>query len=639
MTLRILCLEDNPDDAEIAQRELRQSGIDAMWELVDSREGFEASLRLQAPDLILSDHNVPGFGGRAALVVARELRPEVPFVLFTGSLSEEAAVEYMKAGAADYIIKDRAARLGPAVGEALARARERRELKGYEVFLRQIMDANPNPIFVKDRDGRFLLANSAMSKLYGARSPEELVGCTDADFGLDPATRAAMRSAEALVWNVGKPQLVAEETIAVDGASEARVFQTIRMPLTVPGRDGPTLLGVATDITERKRLEDQLRHSQKLEAVGQLAGGVAHDFNNLLSVMLGHTELLLQELPPGDSARDDVVTIQDAAQRAAQLTRQLLTLSRRQVLQPRVVDLNLLLTQIERLVRRVLPATIEVKLDLTTALASVRADVGQLEQVVMNLIVNARDAMPDGGVLTLETRHVDLDDAYLAKHPGVVPGRFVCCTIRDTGTGMAPETRARLFEPFFTTKGPTQGTGLGLAVVYGIVKQSGGDITVDSEPGRGASFHVYLPSVTETPVALSPVDGLQPPSGSETVLLVEDNDGVRRLTARILRMLGYDVLEAINADEADERAATHPGIIHALVTDLVMPGRSGREVATAMRLARPGIVVIYVSGYSGDVLGEDRPLEPGAFFLQKPYRVASLARVLRDALDTVRRVS
>ncbi len=385
-----------------------------------------------------------------------------------------------------------------------------------------------------------------------------------------------------------------------------------------------------------RRTEEQFRQAQKMEAVGRLAGGVAHDFNNLLTVILSYSQFAIEDLKPGDPLRDDITQIDEAARRAADLTRQLLAFSRQQVLQPRVLDINQILTPMERMLRRLLGEDVTLSLRPGAGLGRTVADQSQLEQVVMNLAVNARDAMPTGGNLAIETTNVRFDPGHVGGPSGLPPGDYVMVSVSDTGVGMAPATCARIFEPFFTTKEAGKGTGLGLSTVFGIVRQSGGYISVDSELGHGTTFNVYLP-MTDRPADAKIDDGSPVVlRGSETVLLVEDEDQVRAVATAILRRHGYNVLETSNGGEAFLVSKTFPSTIHLLLTDVVMPRMSGRTLAEELAPLRPDMRVLYASGYTDDATIHHGVLQAGVAFIQKPFTPDTLLRKVREVLDSSR---
>lgn len=391
-------------------------------------------------------------------------------------------------------------------------------------------------------------------------------------------------------------------------------------------------VGISMDITERRTLEEQYHQSQKMEAVGRLAGGVAHDFNNLLTAILGYCQLLLNDLPPGDPLRLDVAEIYKAGESAAGLTRQLLTFSRKQIIEPKVLDLNVIVGNMRGLIGRIIGEDVKVVLNLRAGLATVQADAGQMEQIVLNLAVNARDAMPNGGTLTIETADVDLDENYANKHFPVKPGPYVGLTVSDTGMGMSPEVQARLFEPFFTTKEIGKGTGLGLATVHGIVARSGGSIGVSSEVGNGTSFTAYFPLTTLSVASGLPAPAVQARPAEETLLVVEDEEALRILAKRILERQGYRVLLAANAGEALQLFKSNE-IIDLILTDVIMPGGSGAELTKRLVAERPGLKVLYMSGYTDDAISHHGVLDPGIAFLNKPFTSESLRRKIREVLD------
>ncbi len=417
---------------------------------------------------------------------------------------------------------------------------------------------------------------------------------------------------------------------ACGGETRPQWFRLIVTPMRGDGRpEGAVVMHV--NVSDHKRVEQQLHHAQKMEAVGRLAGGVAHDFNNLLTVINGYAEMVQDRLPPGDPVRELVGEITRAGERAAALTRRLLAFSRQQLVVPQVLDLNALVADTEKLLRRLIGEDVELVADLEPALGRVQADPGQVEQILMNLAVNARDAMPRGGRLTIQTRNLRVD---VSDSSGVVPGPYVLLAVADTGCGMDEATQARLFEPFFTTKGPGRGTGLGLATVHGIVQQAGGHIAVESAPGRGTTFRIYLPRVEAVgPTRKSQQGAHLRPGGRETILLVEDESAVRALVRAVLQDGGYQVLEARDGREALQMVEQYPGPIHLLVSDVVMPELGGRELADRLAGLRPDLKILYLSGYTDDAVLRHGVREAEAVLLQKPFTPDALALTVREVLD------
>lgn len=390
---------------------------------------------------------------------------------------------------------------------------------------------------------------------------------------------------------------------------------------------------LAENVTERKQLENQLRQAQKMQAIGQLAGGVAHDFNNLLTVVEGQVEMMLSEVPPSDGLRHRLEEVEKAAHLASTLTRRLLAFSRMQVFQSKVLDLNAVIVGVSQMLARLIGENIEMTFRPGPDLGHVKADPSQVEQVLMNLVVNARDAMPEGGRLTIETHNAHLDTTFVRQQAVVERGDYVVLVVSDTGRGMDDETQARVFEPFFTTKQPGQGTGLGLSMVYGVVKQSGGYIWVYSEPARGATFKIYLPRVMDPADETATVVSVTSPRGKETILLAEDEEGVREIVSGFLESKGYQVLTAEDGVSAEQIAKLHKGEIHLLLTDVVMPRKGGRDLAEDLRQILPHMKVLFISGYTGDFVVRNAILESGAVFLQKPFSMQSLAKKIREVLD------
>ena len=400
-------------------------------------------------------------------------------------------------------------------------------------------------------------------------------------------------------------------------------------------KEGPHVLASIIDISERQQLQSQLLQAQKMESIGRLAGGVAHDFNNLLTAIIGYAETMGTYIQ-GETAQEDLGEILKSAQRATSLTRQLLAFSRRQVMTPRVISLNAALTDMEGLLRRLIREDIKLHWHLRPATGNIKVDAGQLEQVIMNLVVNAKDAMPRGGKLTIESSNVELDRDYAKQHLEVHPGPHIMLAVSDTGTGMNEEIQKRLFEPFFTTKAKGEGTGLGLATVYGIVQQSGGSIYVYSHLGVGTTFKVYWPRIQGAATAKrKPKTAKEPGGGKETILITEDEESIRKLAARVLAEKGYRVLVAGDGDEALRIAKNHNGEIHLLLTDLILPGINGRQLATSIIHQHPGAKVLYMSGYTENIIAHHGMLEDGVALLEKPFTPNMLCRKVRDSLDTL----
>jgi PAS domain S-box-containing protein len=498
-------------------------------------------------------------------------------------------------------------------------------------ILRTLIDALPDVIFTRDTQGRFVHGNQATLALVGLEREDQLSGKTV--FDVFSPHHAEKFHAEDETVLAGRPLLNKEEFFAV-GRGGPRWYLTIKVPLRSGTGEIIGLIGIARDITDRKKLEEQLRQSHKMEAIGKLAGGVAHDFNNLLTVISGYCEILLNLPAESFSHHGAVRTIRDAAERAASLTRQLLAFGRQSLLQPRVLDLNEVVAGTAAMLDRLIGENIRLETRLAPGLWSVRVDPGQLDQVLINLAVNARDAMPRGGTLTIETRNVQLHADDLRDQPGLAPGGYVLLAVSDSGEGMPPEVLGRIFEPFFTTKGVGEGTGLGLATVFGIVQQSGGCIHAASEVGRGSTFKLYFPaSEVSSPESAAP--GSTPPAneGAETVLIVEDEPGVRKMAQLSLELQGYKVLTAANGVEALKIANARGEDIDLLITDVVMPLMSGPDLAKNLSSRFARLQILFMSGYPGDATTRHGLLDLEAAFIQKPYSPSTLAEKVRQVLD------
>ncbi len=512
---------------------------------------------------------------------------------------------------------------------ALRAAQE--NLRRSEANFRSLVTNAPYGICSCDSTGKILDANPAFLDLLGMTSPNEVIG--QHIYSLYAETEQWFDLADHLRSSAPFQGLTAEWKRQSGTTTMVRVSGR---SVSNGRKEGVVFEIFAEDVTERRVLEQQLRQSQKMEAVGRLAGGIAHDFNNLLMVISGYSEFLLERLGGEPHLRGPAQEIANASERASSLTRQLLAFSRKQMLAPRIINLNDIAAENLKMLTRMIGEDIDLVMIPGQKLWSVRADAGQIEQVIMNLAVNARDAMPSGGKLTIETSNVTLDEEYARLHAPSRAGDYVMVSISDTGAGMDPETQSHIFEPFFTTKGP-KGTGLGLSTVYGIVKQSGGYIWVFSEVGRGTTFKIYLPRVAstgETAVQVVPAMRFQKVEpGTETILLVEDEANLRYLARQYLEKQGYRVIEAADGAVAMQIAVAHDGIIHLLLTDVIMPGMNGRELAQRISEIRPNVKVLYMSGYTENVIGHGGMLEPGVLLLQKPFNLRDLKSKVREVLD------
>jgi len=633
--LRLLLVEDSDADAEILARELKRAGFTVEFARVQTAAEVEAALGRREWDIVVGDNSMPGFSGGEALAIVRARGLDIPFIFVSGTMGEDLAASALEAGAGDALAKGDLRRLVPVIRRELRDAADRRARRDSETALRAseasytaLVEQAPVGIYRSTPTGRFLSANPALARILGYSTPQELLAL---DMARDVYADADERR-----------RLVAQDTYTnqvyeeLEATWKKKDGTRIRVQLSVRASRKPDgqvefYEAFVRDITNQRQLEAQLAQAQKMEAIGRLAGGVAHDFNNLLTVILSYSDLLLEDLPADSSDREDVTQIRKAAQGASELTRQLLAFSRQQVLQPKVVDINVSVSGIERLLTRVLREDIKLACTLAPDAGMIRVDPGQLEQVIMNLAVNARDAMPGGGLLTIETANVDLDADYLHGHPLAKPGPYVMLAVTDTGMGMDAATQSRIFEPFFTTKDVGKGTGLGLATVQGIVQQSGGFIWVYSEPDHGTVFKIYLPRVDE-PTSPDDVTNADDVRGTETILVAEDVPAVRAVTREMLKRYGYHVLEAADGLTALQVAADYKETIHLLLTDVVMPDLSGRDLAERFRTLRPAMSVVFMSGYTDDAVVRHGILQEGIAYLQKPFTPVSLAKKVRGVL-------
>ncbi len=637
--LRVLVVDDAGDHAELVREMVRFVGA---WPDAEVSKAESYATALEAFDRTTFDLAFFDYwlGSENGLRLIREIRQRgihTPVIVLTGHGAEDVAVEAMKAGAADYLSKSnlsvdaigRAMRYALAIGarEEQQRAAEQ-ALRASEERFRALVENSWEVLLLLDQDGRITYTTPSAGRQFGW-TPDSMIGRALVDL-LHPEDQRHV--AQRLSSAAGRPgeQMMTEARIRRSDGSYRSMDAIVVSRLHEPTING--IVFNARDITEGRRLEEQLRQAQKMEAVGRLAGGVAHDFNNLLTAILGYCNLALDDMAPNDVSRRDLEEIKDAGERAATLTRQLLAFSRRQMLQPEPVDLNGLVQQTQKMLTRILGEDIELSIELAADLPLVTADPASVEQIIVSLAMNARDAMPEGGHLVLETAVVELDGSYADSHATVLPGPYVMLAVSDTGEGMDAATRSRVFEPFFTTKAQGKGSGLGLATVYGIVKQSGGYIWVYSEPAHGTVFKVYLPIVSAPIMAARELKQIEPPRASETILLVEDEEAVRALTGEVLRRQGYEVIEAEHGKQALELVQRLSAEIHLLLTDIVMPYMNGRDLAEQISSLRPRTKVLFMSGYT-DHAAVHRELSAGAPFLQKPFTPDALARKVRGLLD------
>lgn len=769
-SIRILFVEDVPTDAELAQREIKRVLNSAIFQRVETQEDFLTALETFQPDLIISDYRMPHFDGLTALRLAQERTPLTPVIILTGAINEDTAVECMKAGATDYVIKEHIKRLGQAVLHAMKEKQLRQERHRAEAALREseeryrtMVQTLPDAITITDLTGNITYLSPLTVHFYGHQTQAEVLGHNILEwvhvsqhsqalngiqtvlaggfiqnqeylllkkdgstlfgevsaaglkdgngqmigviilvrdiserkraeyalresekrfrltFHTSPDAINITRLEDGLYVDVNegftrltgftREDVIGQSSLAVNiwvdpadrqklvkGLKEKGYYENLEARFqrkdgttmyglmsarVIPLQGTPHIISITRDITERKqaeearlKLEEQLRQAQKMESVGRLAGGIAHDFNNLLTVIQGHSMLMRDQMPAGHPLLEPLEAIQHASERAAALTRQLLAFSRKQILAPSRLDLNYVVTNLRKMLERLIGEDISLSAVLQPGLWSITADVGQLEQVIVNLAVNARDAMPTGGLLTIETKNIYVDGPQAAAHPDIPAGPYALLSVTDTGIGMDEHIRAHLFEPFFTTKEVGKGTGLGLATVYGIIKQSGGDISVYSEPEQGTTFKIYLPaqptnSATGVSVKAQPVSR----GGSETILLVEDDKTVRNLVRETLQNKGYTILEAHQGGEALSLAGQYQGQLDLLLTDVVMPQMSGRQLAEWLKIIHPEIKVLFMSGYTDDAVVRHGLLAAEVEFLPKPFLPSALIAKVREVLD------
>ncbi len=629
LPLQILLIEDSEADARLIEHTLLRSGVPGVFRRVDRQDAIEAALRTPI-DVLLCDYSIPGVDALETIELVRRERPDVPVIVVSGSIGEELAVGAMRAGAEDYLLKDRLERLGLAVRQALERRQLRREHRRVEEMARLLLrsvEATRQGVALLDarHPARpIIFANIAFAAITG-RSAKESSGCT-----LTETLGGDAVLTERIVAGLQADRNVELELLAMrkDGSrfSCHLDFEPIRDDA---GRTTHIAVN-CTDVTEPRRLEERIRRTQRLEALGQLAGGVSHDFNNLLFVINAYAQQLVREDHLSPSAREAAEAIRECGERGTAITRQLLLFSRNEFMAPVRVEVNAAVRDLDRLLRRLLSENIALVTSLDPAVGSVRWGTGMLERVVTNLVLNARDAMPGGGSITVETRSVALVHAIVTPRTTISPGRYITISVIDTGSGMTKEISERLFEPFFTTKGPDRGTGLDLATVYGMVSQAEGSIDVETTLGSGTRFTVYLPDVEQAAATeVHARDVLR--RGSERVLLVEDDARVREVVAGMLSSLGYEVTQAEDG-RAALTLAYNGARWQAMVSDVVMPGLSGHELAERMRRIDSSMAVLLMSGYSDDAASRSDAERSAISHLQKPFSMTALADAVRAVL-------
>jgi len=648
--MRILIADDERVSRHLLENNLRAWGHD----VVSVGDGLEALAALQgegAPRLAILDWMMPGLDGIEVCRRLRECPATAPtyVILLTTKRDRDDIVSGLKSGANDYLTKpfhnaELQARVQAGVRliemhvalvtELSERKRAQEILHANEEKFRSLIENSADAIALFDLNGSILYASPSTPRVLGY-TPEELIRVKAMELIHHEDRETILRRVRDAEQQPGTAISVEARAWHKDG-SLRWVEGTFTNLLEEPGIRA--FVNNYRDITSRKTTEDMLRErdeqlhlSRRLEAVGQLAGGIAHDFNNLLVVINGYADVLLEQML-NEPAREKIEGIKKAGERAASLTHQLLAYSRKQVLQPKTLDLNAVVNNIGTMLERLIGENIQLHLDLNPTLGHVAADPGQIEQVLVNLVLNARDAMPNGGRLVIETRNAELNTEYTSVHPAVKPGHYVQINVSDTGVGMNEETRRRVFEPFFTTKGVGKGTGLGLSTAYGIVKQSGGSIWVYSELGHGTVFKIYLPKTDHAIEDEARTDSTGASGGSETILVVEDEPMVRQLTREILELQGYTVLEALNGKHALEISSELH--IDLLLTDVIMPEMGGKELTDHFTVARPGTRVLFMSGYTDDALAHQGVLDDGLALIEKPFSPHSLTRKVREVLDS-----
>jgi len=635
-TLRVLIVEDSESDAGLIIRDLERAGYAPIHERVQTAAEMKTALEKEGCNIIIADYSMPQFDAFAALKIAQESNSDIPFIVVSGAMGEDTAVAMMKAGAHDYVMKDKMARLIPAVQRELDDAEVRRKHKQAEQALRQseqnyrsLVESSTDIIMRFDKENRHLFVNPSVKGVFFL-DPGDFIGKSHRELGFPAGEYLYWERAIQKVFETGKPCNTEFQSKREKGyvTLDLRLFPEL-------SEDGKirTVLGVARDVTKERFTEAQLRHAQKMEAIGTLAGGIAHDFNNLLQAILGYGEIILLNKNENDRDFEKLQHIIRAAKQGSELTRQLLTFSRKVEFRLQPLALNHIIENIQTMMDRTIPKMIKIEYRLTPDLLNINADASQMEQVLINLAVNARDAMPRGGTLVITTDNVIVNEDNPPPYPEITPGEYVQLTVSDTGQGMDRDTLQYIFDPFFTTKELGKGTGLGLSMVYGIVKNHHGHIICYSELNRGTIFKIFLPAIEPLEKPLETVTIEKPKGGTETILLIDDEEFIRDLGKQILTTFGYNVFTAPDGESALELYRKQKDAIDMIILDLIMPGMGGRECLLRLLDIDPHTRIVIASGHAIDGPVKEVVALGARDFIHKPYGLRQMLQVVREVLD------
>ncbi len=645
--INVLIVDDSEDDAFLLLREFRRGDYEPKHIRVDTAPMLKGTLEMSKWDIVLSDYSMPQFSAHEALSMLQESGMDIPFIVISGGIDEKTAVDLMKAGAQDYLYKDNLARLIPIVIRELKESEIRQERKQAKEALQQsqemlqlVIDNIPEHVFWKNRNSVYLGCNKNFLEATGLEKPEDIIGKTDYDLPWKQKESDFYRECDRRIIETGIPEFHIIESLH-NTEGQYVWLDTNKVPLRDSDGDIIGILGTFEDITERKlaaekntQLEQQLHQSQKMEAIGRLAGGIAHDFNNLLTVIIGYSKMAMRSIDEESDAWKKIDEINNAGERAAALTRQLLAFSRKQIIKPQIINLNAIVADMKKMIGRLIGENVKLTTNLHSDLGNIKADQGQIEQIILNLTINARDAMPEGGNVTVLTSTVTMNEETDISQFKLPPGNYAKLSVIDTGCGMDEDTQSQIFEPFFTTKDVNKGTGLGLSTVYGIVQQNKGAIAVESTVGEGTVFQIYFPLTAESP----PVKDSKPLlpemlKGKEKILLVEDEEKVRELMCELLRSNGYDVITANNGQEGLNIFEHNQDSIDLVITDVIMPKMDGKEMADRMRQQRPNLNMVYISGYTEDTISRHGMLDSNAELIKKPFDPDQFVKKIREILD------